>query len=313
MENLEWLNLNERRGYPFHEGTDRTPYVDADLTVSSGIPISNSLFVDFKAVMVGSTYMQLYLSKLTVANGVVSVTLSGFIPGNPFTVASIKTQVDGGLTTYEIFDGTATLSSDYSVMILTPRSLYSTNAARLVLGRRDNFLTDGIYYFRPDQTLFEPCLVEAGSNAVTQIQVKSAEGDLVALSGVVDLVAGENIAFTVDIANNAILISAIPGEGYISGCDTTGKSVVKTVNGIALEHLKIESGNDCIDVAYSGSTVTIKDLCSTPCCGCEELKVITQQLIELASRIDNVEEYRTLLESALTSLQHAVTSLPTPV
>jgi len=313
MENLEWLNLNERRGYPFHEGTDRVPYLDSEYSVSSGTRIADTLFVDFKAVMTGSNYLQLYLSKLTVANGVVGVTISGFYPSNPFTVTSVKDQVDGGLTTYDIFDGTATLGTDYTVMVLTPRALYATNAARLVLGRRSDFITDGIYYFRPDQSLFEPCLVEAGSNAVTQIRVKSTEGDTVSLSGAVDLVAGENVVLTVDIPNNAVIFSAIPGEGYIAGCDTTGKTVVKTVNGVALQDLVIGSGNECIEVEKSGNTITIKDLCSTPCCGCEELKVITQQLIQLASRIDNVEEYRTLLESALTSLQHAVTSLPTPV
>lgn len=316
MENLEWLNLNELRSYPFHEGTDRIPFVDSDLTVSAGTPIANSLFVDFKAVMTGSAYIQLYLSKLVVANGVVSVTISGFTPGNPFTVSTVKTQATGeGFTHYEMFDGTATLSEDYTVMLLTPRSLYATNAARLVLGRLSDFSVDGVYYFRADQTMFEPCLVEAGSNAITQLQVKDANGDLVALSGPVDLVSGQNIALTVDIGNNALIISAIPGQGYIENCDTTGASVVKTINGITLKDLVIEPApnNECIEIGKSGDTITIKDLCSTPCCGCEELKVITQQLIQLASRLDNIEEYRSLLQEALASLQSAVTSLPSPV
>lgn len=317
MENLEWLNLNEQRSYPFHEGTDRIPYIDTDLTVSTGTPIANSLFVDFKAVTTGNAYTQLYLSKLTVANGIVSVTLSSFTPASPFTAAKVKLQAESeGFTHYEMFDGTATLSeSEYTVMLLTPRSLYATNTARLVLGRRNDFLTDGIYYFRADQTMFEPCLIEAGSNAVTQLLVKSVAGDLTALTGAVDIVAGENIALTVDIANNALIISAIPGEGYIAGCDTTGASVVRTVNGVPLTDLLIEAApnNECIEIAKSGDTVTIKDVCSTPCCGCEELKVITQQLIQLASRQDNIEEYRALLDAALASLQTAVTSLPSPV
>jgi len=316
LEHIGWLNTNELRAYPFHEGADRVPFIDEALTVSAAGPISDKLFVDFKASVSGNSFIQLYLSKLVVADGTVNVIISGFITfGNVFSIASIRDQISlEGFSHFEVFEGTASLSeSEFTVMMLTPRSTYATSSARLVLGRRDDFISDGIYYFRADQSIFEPCLIEAGSDTVTRITVQGADGSVTELSGSVNIVAGSNIVLTVDVPTNSLIINAIPGEGYITGCDTTGGAVVETVNGIALKDLIIESGNECIEVTTSGNTIAIKDKCSTPCCGCEELQLLTQKLVEMAQRLGDEEQFRLALSSSINTLQSAITNLPAPV
>lgn len=312
-KHIEWLNLNELRSYPIHEGTERVPFIDPEFTISSGTVLDDNIMVDFKAVMTGNSRIQLYIHKVVIADSTVSIDVYGFTPStNVISVSLLQRLYDtGGIEVFPVFSGTGNRSSsEYTVIDMVPSNEWTTSTCRVVLGRHtDTDIPDGIYYFKPYQSLIEPCLVEAGPDAVTRLIVTDGSGSEVALTGDVTFTAGSNMVIGGITSTNTIRFNAIPGQGYIDGCEEEA-NVVRSINGIPLKDVIIVGDGRCTNVTTQGNTITISDTCSTPCCGCDELEMVVNQLREIQQRYEDIEDFAEDINSVLNTLTDAMARLP---
>lgn len=314
---LNWLNNNEYRLFPIHEGVALGSYLDEEFNEPSLTAIPNNILVDFKATMIGYSRIQLYIHKLVLAGTKVSLAIYGFVPkSNPFTMKTIEREYnddgDDQLEVFPVFSGMADLSdSEYTVLNLTPAKQFTASGARAVFGIYDRNNIDGIFYFKPFQSMLEPSVVEVGGDSVTRILVEDSSGAVVSLTGDVILRSGANMQILTDVASNKVIFHAIPGDGYIDGCDTSGINVVQSINGITLRDV-VMTGDSCVEVSTSGNTITISNKCSEPCCGCEELAAVTNQMININSRLTIVEGFKQNLDTSLDNLRTAITNIPTP-
>ncbi len=279
--NQEWLNQNSGRAYPLAEDSSRAPVqpsvmgrlpdyliVDAVLTTPAGLP---------------GVYG---LSRVSVAAGNVVI---GFRAGSDEAASA-------GFSAAAHTPGAA--------YRLTGLGAYSDVDGFVAVGDLARFAAeypDGAYEFADGSAPLEPCVARPALRGVGSITVGG-----VSLSGAVVLDAGPNIVLRVDEGSKTIRVDAIPGAGYAASCPGGG-TAVSTVNGIPASELEIV-GDDCVEVVKSGSTLTITDKCSKPCCGCEELEFLREQYNQFASDVDALRRYASQIEANIESFKGGVTA-----
>lgn len=132
--------------------------------------------------------------------------------------------------------------------------------------------------------------------------------------GAVRLRAGRNFRITpilVEGEDTVLELSAIEGEGLNEECvcdDTAGSPV------LSLSQTRPDGsgniniiGNDCLQVSSGGDgQLIVKDVCSEPCCGAEELEVITDALQALGDRANTLAQYLTNLNARVIASDNVV-------
>lgn len=270
----EWLNENSLRAYPVKEDCLRLA-VDAD-----GMQLPNYVLVDFVLTVGLDTPVQVYLKQLAII-------------GNLLTLAFYD-QSDVAVTLLSVNLDTHVANAGYS---LTGTGTYSDVCGRVVLGDLTNLKTDvpeGLYSFTLADTEMETTTVRPDIRGVRSFQVSQDGTDSQYLYGHVKLVSGANTLLTYLPGYNAVRIDALSGDGLTEECDcgSIGQAtVVKTINGIAVEDFNIVGDGSCVSVTTSGNTITITDTCSKPCCGCPELEFLTDSLKVLDVTVTNLQTY----------------------
>lgn len=292
MQNLEWLNQNSLRAFPFAEDMQRMPTVEG--VKLTGLQLPNSFLLDFHITIPGNGGERVFLSRLVLAGTLVSLTFSK-LDGGDAAVGMAEIDVN---------------SNSYVNIILNPTPENPGAEGRIVIGNiasMREYWPDGVYTFERDQTELEFCLVRSASAQLSGIRVKDGDNMSETLTGIVTLVAGQNVRLGYS-DDNTITIDAIPGEGYFESCGDcpVSDNIVRTINGIPLRDVVLVSGNDCIEITESGNSITITDKCSTPCCGCEELELATEKLIEFDKLTTDIGEYRNRLQAAVNLLTAAL-------
>lgn len=294
---IGWLNQNALRAYPFHEGVGLRPNDSSGALVSGGWSVPNCLIVDMSvSVPVGRFDPYLYLSRMSVVGGTVSLAFSGRSGETAFTVVA---------------DDASHVENKPYAIAGTGDFLGATGCVCIGdLSRFIELTPEGAYGFEADETLVEPTCIRPSSECVSSIRTVDPDGYTSArLNGDVAIMAGSNIRLDCDTENNEIWISADPNSGYEEKCDCRAGSdleFVKSVNGISVADVKIV-GSECVDVSTDpeSGVVTISDKCSTPCCGCAETTFINQTVNDLQTSVNtlmgNVATLGQRLESFITS------------
>lgn len=288
--NIEWLNQNAVRAYPFRENADMIPRDSAgNRLVDAKIP--TGLVVDFIITVPGPLTPRIYLSKLTHIGGVMSFVFSD---QDDRKVAS--TEVD--LREHR----------KYAAYSLTGLGTYDDVRGTLVLGdtgRINVNVPEGIYVFTLDSAEFEPATVRPAIRGVRSLQLSNQGAETDYIYGHVKLVAGNNIRLTYLEEYNAIRIDAIEGAGLNEVCDCVEElgltNVTRTINGIPIEDVIITGDGQCVDVSISGNRIVISDMCSTPCCGCPELEFVTSSLKVLEATTSNLQSYANQLSERISN------------
>lgn len=289
---VEWLNQNSLRNYPFREDAGLVPRLP-DGTPLQGYSIPRSLVTDFIMTVDPSVSTDIYLGKVINVAG--TLTFVFYSSGVVAASAVVDKAAHEANAAYRLAG-----SGDYD------------NAAGVIvvgcLDDLDELLPDGVYNFDPDDAPMEYRCVRPSAGKVGSISVSDASGDYVSrkLRGNVRLIPGANISLRYDEASNSIRISADGDAGYSDDCDCGGRTTVKTINGISVENVTLV-GDECVQVTTDGSTIKISDVCSKPCCGCAEVDFINEKIGQLNTSLRKLESYADVLDSRIVELKSAYT------
>jgi hypothetical protein len=300
---VEWLNANASRNYPIIEGLSRKD-------VSGNFTLPNDLIVS----------AQLNFSREEVVGGFFVSEVGSF---NNSCYISIGYEDEIG-NVHEV----SKIDVDYSSH--TPNQYYSfvgQGAFSHVVGYlcinnteslgREGF---GVFNFSKDSTSFEPNCLFVSIPALKSVELYSGGSLLHIANDVLRLKAGKNIRLSYvdgeDPNNKAIKIDAIAGlnldadEDSCSNNNFITKTPIKTINGIPPDEFGNFNiiGSDCIDIKEEPNGVSIHDMCSESCCGCDELDTLVSALEQLRAQeesirtiINSIEAQQSALISKLTS------------
>jgi len=276
--NQEWLNTNASRAYPLREDSSRTP-VDIHGVVIPGVQLPNYMIVDFVLTASSEPLPEVYIKYVACVGNL--LTLS-FYDSSDAPIALLTVNLDTHLA-----------NNAYSII---GSDTYDDARGKVVLGDLSRIKYDvpeGSYTFEFSATQLESSTIRPDLRGVRSLQVFTSTTQSEYLYGHVKLVAGNNVKLTYVPAYNAIRIDALSGVGLNADCDcgTGTGTTVQTINGIPIKDLVITGDGSCVDVVTSGNTITIADKCSTPCCGCQELELITGSLKILEVTVTNLQTY----------------------
>lgn len=312
VENIEWLNQNLLRAYPVREDSDVTPLLP-DGTQAKGLTLPNCLITDFAFTipfddMSGTVPC---LTGLTLAGDGVSLEIS---LGETVLTATEGVQLS-----------THTINRTY---LLKGRGDYADCGGWITLGdlkRAAEMIPEGTYRFATGQVPFEVSTLRMALRGVRSLSAVGKYGLVTSakLYGHVRLIAGSDMNVRADPSANEIWLEADSGTGYertepctcASGGSSAGLRLVKTINGMSVENVTIVGAKPCLEVETTTTppTVTIKDACSTPCCGCSELNFVESAVMTINRSIATLQGYadalRTRLEELNTNLLTTKASL----
>lgn len=292
--NIEWLNHNSQRNYPLADdatGLDQTGgfKIPDDFVVELDLPVHAGMNVDparFYVKHVGA-----YETGFSV--------IVGYQPadGDPVNVATAL-----------IARQAHTRNKAYALGGLEP---YDDTAGKVVIGRLDAIDEQpaGFWTFDFDATRLDPDAIRPMIRGVSSVVLVNGSSKSVPIRGHIEFVAGNNVRLTPILTDgmNAIRIDAISGEGLVEECVCEGDAAlgdpVKSINGVTPD----ANGNinltaaECTAIDPITNGVKISDVCSRPCCGCEELEAITRDLERFGEQAAGAQAFiDTLREAAVT-------------
>lgn len=289
-----WLNENSLREYPFHEGCGLRPNDSTGSLIENGWTIPNCLVVDMSISVKGTDVVpSLYLGTMSVVAN--SVTLV-FFDGNGETAISLYVALENHVknTSYQI----------------SGIGSFSDARGTVCIGDLSDFFSmtpEGVYSFSPDETRVEPTCIRQSAAGVSSLQAIDSTGyTSLKMYGDINLVAGSNIKFDYRPKGNVLIVSADSNAGYSENCDCASNnndSFVRSINGIAINDVKIVGDEDCVEVVTESGNgvIRIKDKCAKPCCGCAETTFINQTINNLQTTVSTLSANVTSLGDKLTS------------
>lgn len=294
VENVGWLNQNLLRTYPIREDSDITPYT-SDGVKATGIRLPTCLITDFSFTLAFDD-----------VNGTVpSLTgLTHASDGFSFEV-SLGAEV---LTTISVRISTHTLNKAYS---LVGQGGNEDCGGWIVLGdlrKAAEELPEGVYRFTPGQAPFEVSTLRMAPRGVRSITAVGKYGlrTYRPLFGNIRIIAGSDMTVRNDSPNNAIWLQAESKTGYerTTPCDCVTSAVkrIRSINGMSVDAVQIIGSDPCVTVQTDENTITVKDTCSTPCCGCAELNFVESAVATINQSLSVLNSYAEALKERLTEL-----------
>jgi len=299
VNNIEWLNGNSNRSYPFME--------DSNLVADNGITLPNSVITDLSIIIPNLSGQLPWLQSIDVS----ASSVSGVIYVGGTEAASFSGSLTDTFTKLTVV-GTGDFSSARGVIVTGDPSLFTKEFTGSLSFEQDAAT------FVPRGTYEVPTGIVEGIQVVNNGIINEAT-----FTGTVRLIAGTNVTLTEIPATTASTTDPITGEAVTEVVSPRGIRIdvaggefteececeegaalplpIRSINGVtgdAFGNVNIISATDCIQIDASGGSVTIEDTCSTPCCGCEELDFINSKLEEYRATVKALESRALALESA---------------
>jgi len=286
--NTEWPNVNSQRNYPFDQSASLE---------SSGTVIPNDLIVDLVMPVNTGTVPEVDPTLFHMSNiGVFSAGIVISLGYNGTTFATIniatasfspyKTYVFTGIGEYFDVQGWITIGSLTKVME-TPGSFALTIAEGRLL----------------------PSVIRPNLRSLSSIRISNGDDVSAPISGDIVLEAGNNIRFRLGEVDGstAIIIDAVTGPNYQEECDCNDLNElappIRSINGVAPDsagNITVE-GTSCLVISGGTASLTFDDSCAEPCCGCEELEVITSTLAGLQNQVETMQNTADRLNEVITT------------
>lgn len=297
--NLEFQNLNASRKYPLTgdssvldtTGSFRVPdsfLLGLDLPVHDGLDVDPSRF---------------FLKQLGVYG-------NGFVIGVGYQPAS-GAAVD--VATAFVAAETHRAGNVYALGGIND---YADTVGSVVVGRLDdvNKQPAGLFEFTLATARVEPDCVRPIVRGISSISVVTGTTSSARLYGDIELVADSNVQIVPVVSvgqDPQVRISAIAGEGLADPCVCVGDeptSPVRRVNGVppTPDGDMTLIGDACLRIEAIANGLRFSDLCSQPCCGCNELEVITNQLEEFGAKAVTLEGFINRLEAEVSTFSSTV-------
>lgn len=298
--NLEWLNHNEQRNYPLAASADLQ-----DQTGSFRIP-ENFILSLYLPVHSGlnTTSSRFFIKNIGAYATGYSVVV-GYQPssGSPVNVATalINREVHERYTTYNLGG-----VGDFSDTI-----------GHIVVGRLDSADEQpaGFFTFDFENTRLEPDAIRPITRGISSIRIRSGSDVSEPIYGDIEIVAGENFqAVPILVAGQDPIIrfNAIEGEGLIEECICEGDATrdpIKAINGIGPNdagNFTIQVDEECLEISTIANGIRIKDTCAAPCCSCEDLEKITEDLEKFGDQQTTLRNFLVRLQSSVSQFEAVV-------
>jgi hypothetical protein len=297
--NIQWLNQNSQRSYPFIDGSsgeDQTETVELpdDFIVALKLPVHAGLDVEPE---------KFYLQQLGIYPTGYTIVL-GYDDGtaNPPIVASVSVARLGH-----------TENRSYA---LPGSGDFVDTVGQVTIGILDtmDLLPPGVYVFDPAAATLEVDAVDPIIQGISSLTTVNGPDRSERLYGDIELVAGENIRITASQVGSSapqITFSAIAGEGLNEDCVCEEESegdCIKFINGIPplINGNFRMVGNKCLEINPITNGLQLEDTCSEPCCGCEELEALTRQIDRFADGVLTLQNFSSNLGSEVTQMSQVV-------
>ena len=292
--NVDWLNANSQRKYPLST-TATAQTATGDFTLPTDFLVDASITVPYAE---GFNPMALYLRSVQVYAQGVSLEI-GY---EDDVVASVN-----------IAANTHEANAAYR---LVGAGDYSDLSGFVAVGTLDSLLLGGpgAHVFDLVGGRLEARTVIPALRGVSGIVVVDTLGRSEPVRGVIELRGGSNVGLTVDPGDNAIRIDGSPLAGLVDDCDCDDARVlaesppVRFLQGVAPNNagnIQLES-LACIGFQGGPASVIVSDDCSEPCCGCDELAVIEQDLDLLNSQINLLQSHYSQLVASYQQLRSSL-------
>jgi len=299
--NIEWLNHNSQRRYPLFDDSSAVDdtgsfEIPNDFLVELDLPVHAGLDVDPARFFI--KHIGAYATGFSV--------VVGYQPevGDAVDVA------------------TALINSDTHAKN-TPYQLggvgdFSDTNGKLVIGRLEEILKQpaGFFTFTLDNGRLTPDTTRPMIRGISSIQIRSGDDVSERMYGDIELQPFDNMQIVPIIVagqDPIIRFSAVDGEGLAEVCDCEGNVLtapIRRINGVpptaAGDFTML--GNDCLVPTPIENGLKLDDICSEPCCGCEELEAITRDLEAFGAKATTLENFLVRLESSVTQMDSVVLS-----
>lgn len=294
----EWLNANSVRNYPIQENATRQD-VSGRFTIPNDLLVATQ--VNFSRDYLGGTF---YVGSLTVGDDTVSITIS-------FQAADLQLQPEN-IVTVAIKTSTHQPFTNYSFV---GDGRHSSIVGSLSIGELDSTKSEGlgVFTFDPATTPFETNCLFISAPALKNVEIYSGTTLVYVANQILKLRAGRNIKLTYEgEGTDTIRVDAISGENLIepNECENARQlpPCIRTINGVAPNEDGefFINGSDCIEVGELSGGIVIKDLCSTSCCGCDELQSLMDGLQAIRAQEAQLKE---LLRQTQTQQSDLIASL----
>ena len=286
--NVEWPNVNSQRKYPFAQSASLMAgdfELPDDLLVDFVLPVNVSAAPDptlfhVKQVGVFGSGVTISLAYDDTVFATVSVASGGFVP--------------------------------YTTYAVQGAGIFSDSKGWVTIGQLSSIMTTpGSYNFDVATGRLLPSVIRPRLRTVSSLSIVNGVDVGPALTGDISLVAGRNFRLRVDLsgAKPAIILDAIDGAGTVTPCSCSqldeDAPCISTINGVSpTDNGNINLvGSDCISITPGTAELLLEDSCSSPCCDCRELNVLTQTLTGVENQIQSMEMVAERLDQELGNTQ----------
>lgn len=297
--NLQWLNHNAQRAYPLVDWGNRQ-----DQTASITIP--NSFMVALRFPVHAGHDVEahkFFIKALTIYP-------TGYNIGIGYDDGSGDPPLVGAVN---IARSLHTENRSYAIPGVDD---FDDSVGKVAIGALDeiDLLPPGRYIFDYEGAGLETDCIDPQTRGITSLAVVTASGEVSSrVYGDIELVAGENMQINlsqVDGLASQIIFNAIEGEGLneVCVCDVTGGQCIATINGIPPlpdGNFRIV-GDNCLEVSPISHGIQLADTCSQPCCGCEELEALINQIDRFADGVVTLQGFMERLSAEVEEMSQVV-------
>lgn len=324
--NLPWVSHNMVRKYPFEENctleSESGAFVLPDDFIV-GMQLTIGIVKPGETVTSNDFYSLtgFYLSRVRIGASGIGLTFSYCHDHGP----NLNTSEPAFLTSVPLNPSANFIPG--TPYLATGVGNFTNCYGSVSIGRVDSLFQQppGSHTFDKTQTMIDPTVVKPSLIGITGVYVRDGGEVIGPITGDLTLSSGSNAVLSVTRSINSsnetqhyITINAIDPSGFNEsdanqGSGTSYKTAIKSLNGVspdATGNIDFISGNLCtvIDAQSQKAAhkILLSDFCSQPCCGCEQLEVITTELNALTKRAEGLENNIYLFASQLDTLDSTV-------
>jgi len=290
--NQELLQHNGNRSYPLSEQATKLPIVGgADFTIPNNFLVAAKIVISATPDIVNVS--NFYISRLTVYNGGVNIVISYYDENatggaSDLIVGTVAAADRGELnTTFPIIG----LNRFYGL------------AGHVTIGTFEQVRIHlGDWQFNRFGSRFDADVINYSAAAVTSITLVENGVTHLPIYGDIKIEAGENIELHEEHdyeGHTVIKIGRRADDPANTGrCIKTINLVSPTEDG----NIDIVSHSPCLQVSEATYSLILTETCCDPCCGCEELSSINQNISNIIQANNEIRMYQQRLEHQLNGL-----------
>lgn len=296
--NLEWLNSNSQRSYPLAEFATKV-----DTTGTFTIPDS----------LILGLYIPIHSGLVAYPENFYIKSLSVFATG-----LNIEIGYWNGSTGINVASATIAFSShsEYKTYSLVGEGDFVDCFGKVVFGKLDeiNSLPAGAYSFAFSAGQLDTDAIRPAIRGVSSFTIVNNGSTSKRLQGDISFIAGTNMSITSTGSNGnySITFNAISGAGLNVDCgcvdDNKLGDCIRSINGVTPDsygNLAI-TGDDCTTIVGVQNGLSINDGCSKPCCGCNELQAVTNDLVRFGDAATSLTNFLNRLEGSVNRMNLTV-------